>query len=240
MSDRYYSAEPIRTSLVLLQGPEAHHLARVMRVEPGSEVDLFDGQGAEFRAIVEAVHKDRVQLRVLERRAVDRESPRPLILAVALPKGDRQRWLIEKCVELGVQQIIPLVTARGVSRPVDSAVERLRRAVIEASKQCGRNRLMQIAEPRSWAEVVAEPFGDALRLVAHPAAGASAATLDTSTASVVAAVGPEGGFGDDELELARQHRWHFVDLGPRILRIETAAVAIAAAVLLPLRINFQA
>jgi 16S rRNA (uracil1498-N3)-methyltransferase len=99
---------------------------------------------------------------------------------------------------------------------------------------------MQIAEPRSWAEVVAEPFGDALRLVAHPAAGASAATLDTSTASVVAAVGPEGGFGDDELELARQHRWHFVDLGPRILRIETAAVAIAAAVLLPLRINFQA
>ena len=87
---------------------------------------------------------------------------------MALPKGDRQKWLVEKAVELGVTRIVPLRTQRGVAQPVEQALVRLRRAVIEASKQCGRNRLLQIDEPRAWPDFVADAADTPCRLLAHP------------------------------------------------------------------------
>lgn len=237
MSDRYFSTEPILAEQHLLEGPEAHHLARVMRVAVGSEIILFDGRGSEYVARVEAVKKDRVQLQILERREIDRECAVELTLAVSLPKGDRQRWLIEKCVELGVARLIPLMTTRSVAQPLESALERLRRAVIEASKQCGRNRLMEIAEPLAWCDLATQPAVDALRLFAHPESSQSSAPIDLPP-RVLIAVGPEGGFTDDELHLAREHAWRSIALGTRILRIETAAIAVAATVLTPLRFHY--
>ena len=110
MSDRYFVDEPISPGSVVLAGPEAHHLIHVMRAAPGLRVVLFDGSGAEFTAVVQKVGRNEVQLSVLSREEVNRELPLDLTLAVALPKGDRQKWLVEKAVELGVTRIVPLRT----------------------------------------------------------------------------------------------------------------------------------
>jgi 16S rRNA (uracil1498-N3)-methyltransferase len=233
MADRYFVETPIVGPRALLIGDEAHHLLHVMRAKPGQAVIVFDGSGAEFSARVERLGRSEVELAIGERSVVDRESPVELTLAAALPKGDRQRWLVEKAVELGVWRLIPLETSRGVAQPVDKALARLRRAVIEASKQCGRNRLMEIAAARSWESVcsAAEPHG-CMRLMADPSGEVRLADslLSRQAARVQVAIGPEGGWTEEELGLARTQGWEIIGLGPRILRLETAALAIAAVI----------
>jgi 16S rRNA (uracil1498-N3)-methyltransferase len=231
MSDRYFSDTPISGGRATLSGPEAHHLIHVMRAAPGVRVTLFDGGGDECSAIVERVRRADVELSILARHAIDRELPFCLTLAVALPKGDRQKWLVEKAVELGVTRIVPLWTQRSVAQPVEQSLVRLRRAVIEASKQCGRNRLLQIDQPRSWPDLVASAADTPCRLVAHPAAeNQLRPSLNDFAGNVCVAVGPEGGFADEEVAQALAAGWRAVDLGPRILRVETAALMLAAVI----------
>lgn len=234
MSDRYFVDSPIQGGVAVLAGQEAHHLIHVMRIAVGEEVVLFDGSGVEFTGRVERVGRAEVRVAVVAKQEVDRELPFDLTLGVPLPKGDRQKWLVEKAVELGVRRIVPLRTARSVAQPVEHALARLERTVIEASKQCGRNRLLEIEEPSRWAEFVQRTGQDAWRWIAHPG-GQSAQSVGLSSArtlprasTAMVAIGPEGGFGDEEVALALAAGWQPVDLGPRILRIETAAVWLCA------------
>src|SRR5690606_11381994 len=113
MSHRFYLPAARPHSSALLDGPEAHHLLHVMRAAVGDEVTLFDGQGNEFVATVEQLRRSEVLLAVGEGRQVDRELQRRIIVGVALPKGDRQKWLVEKLTELGAARLVPLVTERG-------------------------------------------------------------------------------------------------------------------------------
>ncbi len=237
MSERYFVETPITTDRATLRGPEAHHVIHVMRLKEAARVTLFDGSGSQFTARIERIGRTEVELGILSRDEVDRELPISLVLGVALPKGDRQKWLVEKAVELGVGRLVPLRTARSVARPTRQALERLQRTVIEASKQCGRNRLMEIASPRDWTEFVGTAGSDSLRLFAHPNAPSASATavsavfpIPTGEHVVLLGVGPEGGFTDEEVALAAAAGWQQVDLGPRILRVETAALALAAQV----------
>ena len=234
MADRYYVDQPIAfepggATRVTLAGSEAHHLIHVMRATVGTSVTLFDGGGAEFPAEVQRVGRAEIELAVLQRDEVDRELARYVTLAVALPKGDRQRWLVEKAVELGVAELIPLATTRSVAQPVRHALDRLRRAVVEASKQCGRNRLMRIAEPIDLPALIAATREEPHRWLAHP--GFSDDTeehpLPMPGARVFMAVGPEGGFTAEEVALAAAAGWQPIHLGSRILRTETAALAMA-------------
>jgi 16S rRNA (uracil1498-N3)-methyltransferase len=227
MSSRFFIETPITGQQCRLTGPEAHHLTRVMRGQIGDEITLFDGSGFEFTGKIAGIAKDRVELEIVDRRLVDRELPHSVTLAVALPKGDRQKVLVEKLVELGVTRLIPLVTERGVAQPVESARERLARSVIEASKQCGRNRLMEISPPVDVERLLQSTPETVLRLVAHPG-DRQLAELGSVSGDIVAAVGPEGGFTAEEVSAFDQAGWNRVALGSRILRIETAAMAIAA------------
>jgi 16S rRNA (uracil1498-N3)-methyltransferase len=127
--------------------------------------------------------------------------------------------------------LVPLEAERGVAQPTSSALERLRRGVIEASKQCGRNRLMEIAAPLAAAQFFAAAPKDEHRLIAHPGGEPlQAVTRDPclTGSGVFLAVGPEGGFSDDEVSSAVAAGWRTISLGPRILRVETAAIALAA------------
>ena len=237
MADRYFSAARVTGEHATLAGSEAHHLAHVMRAKAGHEIVVFDGSGAEFRARIEKVGRAEIELAILCARRSIAKSRVALTLGVALPKGDRQRWLVEKAVELGVARVVPLVTERGVGRESAAAIERLSRSVIEASKQCGRNRLMEIAEPQTLAEFVASRPDDALRLIAEPGGASISSVLDERAENrsvpliAVVAVGPEGGFTTAEVATARDALWQAVGLGGDILRVETAALALAAAVI---------
>ena len=168
MPDRYFVETPITGEQVTLTGAEAHHLINVMRARQGAKVILFDGSGCEFLARVERLGRNGVDFSVLGREDVDRELPFGLTLGVALPKGERQKWLVEKAVELGVGRVAPLKTQRAVAQPVQQALDRLRRTVIEASKQCGRNRLMEIGEPLELSDYIDATRDQPCRLFAHP------------------------------------------------------------------------
>ena len=148
MSDLYYVAPEERASLregvAILTDAEARHLTRVMRKKIGDEVSLFDGVGREYLGRIETISRDRVELRVLETREDDREPELALTAIMALPKGDRQKWAIEKLTELGVRRFIPLDAERADVKFDEGVRERLERQTLEASKQSGRLRLMQI------------------------------------------------------------------------------------------------
>lgn len=244
MSERFYRDEPIHGDRATLADQEAHHLLHVMRLKAGARVTLFDGGGAEFDAEVTCCGRREVELAVLARHEIDRELPAPLVVAVAMPKGDRQRWLVEKLTELGATALVPIVTERSVAKLSDSNLAKLRRVVIEASKQCRRNRLMAITEPYDWrrllehevAAQVAPPRGINCRVLAHPEPRAGAALQPSSgppelasdvvgDTAVTLAIGPEGGFTDEEVAEACKHSFSVQPLGKSILRTETAAVA---------------
>lgn len=233
MPDRYFVTPPIQGDRAALCGDEAHHLAKVMRAKPGDEIIVFDGGGSEWLARVAEVRRGEVALDLIERRDGHRELDADLTLAVALPKGERQRWLVEKSVELGVRRLVPLITDRGVAQPVDNALARLRRTVIEASKQCGRNRLMEIAPPESWHEFGARQAAGQVRWMADPLGEELVPCLNGLRAaggrfSLVFAVGPEGGWTEGERHAAASHGWRIVSLGPHLLRVETAALLLAS------------
>jgi len=239
MSDRYFVRRCVDGDRAVLAGAEAHHLIHVMRATPGAQVVLFDGSGAEFTARIERIGRAEVELAILSRRVIDRELAIDVTLGVTLPKGERQKWLVEKAVELGVKRIVPLVTARSVAKPGRQAAARLRRTVVEASKQCGRNRLLEIAEPLLWTEFVAATGGFGCRLLAHPnppepdadAAPATDPLVEVAeSAELVLAAGPEGGFTSEEVATAIDAGWRVIDLGPRMLRTETAAIVLTAMV----------
>jgi 16S rRNA (uracil1498-N3)-methyltransferase len=227
MSERFFVATPITGARATLTDDEARHLASVMRAKIGDRLTLFDGSGAEFVATIERIDKRSVELAVAERREVSCELPCSLTLAVALPKGDRHKWLVEKATELGVSRLVPLVTERGVAQPVEAVLERLARGVIEASKQCGRNRLMEIGQPQTIAQLFDSTPGEATRLFADPA-GVALADHGPLSHNVLVAIGPEGGFAPGEQAAALAAGWQAISLGSRILRVETAALAAAA------------
>ena len=144
MGYRFFVETPIISDRAVLVGPEAHHLQHVMRAAVGDEIVLFDGSGREYAARMDRFKRAAVELAITATHVVDRESGRIVVAGVALPKGDRQRWLIEKLVELGVSHVIPLQTEHSVVHPEERSLSKLQRFVIEASKQCGRNRLMEV------------------------------------------------------------------------------------------------
>ncbi|QDU95323.1 16S rRNA (uracil(1498)-N(3))-methyltransferase [Lignipirellula cremea] len=230
MSQRFFSETPVAGPAIELGPLEAQHLTRVMRAKVGDPLIVFDNSGAEFAAEVASIRRSAVEVRILERREIDRESPCRITIAAALPKGDRQKTMVEKLVELGVSTLVPLETTRQVARLSDNVLDRLRRTVIEASKQCGRNRLMEITEGATLPDWVQAADPQAARWLAHPGGQPlySLATAASPAAGVCCAIGPEGGFTDEEVALAEAAGWRWISLGPRILRVETAAMALAA------------
>jgi 16S rRNA (uracil1498-N3)-methyltransferase len=226
MSDRFYTRSSLAPGEFFLDGPDAHHLATVRRFAAGERIVLFNGDGRDYPAEIMSVGKRSVVLNVLAAVEADRELGFPLVVAAALPKGDRADFLIEKLTELGATRFVPLLTTRSVVQP--RKMEKFERAVIEASKQCGRNVLMAISPPMKWNEFVRAPDLPSLKLLPHTEGGESLCKLPREELrnGVAIAIGPEGGFTPEELEQAAD--WRRVTLGPRVLRVETAALAVAA------------
>jgi 16S rRNA (uracil1498-N3)-methyltransferase len=224
VSDRFFHDGPLGLGEVALVGPEAHHLATVRRFVAGDSVTLFNGDGREFAARIVEADKKRATLRVTAIESPERELGFSLHIASALPKGDRGDFLIEKLTELGVTDFTPLATERAIVKADNAKTDKLRRAVIEASKQCGRNVLMRIHSPARWLDWCVRQTGR--RLIAH-LNQKSEVRSQKSVEAVLVAIGPEGGFTKGEVDAALAAGWELLSLGPRTLRVETAAIAAA-------------
>jgi 16S rRNA (uracil1498-N3)-methyltransferase len=228
MAERFYINCAMSPGPVLLQGAEAHHLAVVCRLRAGDAVCLFNGDGHQYPARIEEVSRREVALQVLAVESPQRELPFRLHLAAPLPRGDRAQLLLEKLTELGVTSFTPLQTTRSVVHPRETKLDKLQRHVIEASKQCGRNVLLEVRPMMAWPAFCRAADLPARRILAHPGGESNRDWSEkTPGGDTVVAVGPEGGFTDEEVALAVDAGWRLLDLGPRILRVETAAMALA-------------
>jgi 16S rRNA (uracil1498-N3)-methyltransferase len=236
VAERFFCPDLPGDGRITLHGDEARHLCRVRRLGVGTAVEVFDGHGFATRAVVRAIAGDSVVLDVVGEPLRDRAAACRLTLAAAVPKGERFDWLVEKVTELGVDRLVPLVTERSVVDPRATKLQRLRRVIVEAAKQCGRNRLMELSPPRTWSQWLAEAADGSPRFVAHPGAPPLVTLPLTGLCrggTARMAIGPEGGFTDSEIETARTAGCRVVGLGATYLRVETAAL-VASAVLLAL------
>ena len=212
-----------------LEGSLAHRLRDVLRLEAGAALAVFDGRGCEHDATLTAVARGGVTLRLGAARAAGAEPPVAITLVGAFPRGRRGDWLVEKATELGVAAFAPLAAERSVLRPGDGRLERWRRIAIEAAEQSGRAVVpaFEPAPPTHGARLIADLGATAT----IPAALASAAPSASLPGGVALYVGPEGGWSPAEREALLAGSARAITLGPRRLRVETAAIVGLAQVL---------
>lgn len=235
MPHRFYSPQIPDAGSVLLEDAEAHHLMHVLRHSVGDAVELFDGLGKSAECRIVSTRKRDVTLEVVTARLDPVSNSKTVILATSVPKGDRFDWLIEKATELGVSRLIPITTQRSVVDPRSSKLEKLRNTVIAACKQSNRNTLMEISPVTPYEHLLRTIEPETVSLIAHPAGGALADLFPpepSGSSRFMAFIGPEGGFSDEEIQAATAVGVRTVGLGSLILRIETAAIAIVARLLM--------
>lgn len=212
-----------------LEGDAANHIARVLRLQQGDALTLFDGRGGEHAASVEGFRKGAVIVAVGDRSTPVRESPLCLTLAQGVSRGERMDWVVQKATELGVTRIVPVLTERTVVRLDTKQAERKRlhwRGIaIAACEQSGRDRLPDIAQPLTLADFLGSLESRASRVLLSPAGKLRLADLPRPDAGVVVLIGPEGGLSEAEQRAALAAGFAAARLGPRVLRTETAAVA---------------
>jgi 16S rRNA (uracil1498-N3)-methyltransferase len=233
MSRRRFFAPPgtfnFSKHSVTLTADEARHLREVLRLKPGDEVSVFDGEGREFRAAVVQARRESAELELKDEIAPARpESPLKITLAVALLKGEKFDLVVQKATELGVYKIVPLMTRHADIKLRDAAdaekrVARWQRIALEAAKQSGRALVPDVDLPTPILSVF-HPSNPCFLFSEKEGHGLPRIETDT----VTAIIGSEGGWSDEELEQARAAGVQIVTLGGRILRAETAAITATA------------
>ncbi|HET8730303.1 MAG TPA: 16S rRNA (uracil(1498)-N(3))-methyltransferase [Moraxellaceae bacterium] len=228
---RFYVPLPLADGCEIpLPDDVAHHLVRVLRAEAGTRLALFNGDGGTWEAELVEVGKKSAVARLLAHTADSRQSPLATHLGQVMSKGDRMDYAIQKATELGVTDITPLTSERcelrlrGEER-ADKKLEHWRRIAISACEQCGRSIPPRIHEPEALSAWSATVKAD-LRLVLAPSV--EGALPDAHVQSVALLIGPEGGLSDTEIAAVRGQGFRPWQLGPRIMRTETAPVAALA------------
>jgi len=225
---RIHTAQALQAGArVELEQRQAHYVARVLRMRAGDALILFNGTGGQYPATLQTVGKNAVVVSTGDFEPLERESPLALHLGIAVSRGDRMDWVVQKATELGVRSITPLTSERTEVRLKGERAEKKLRhwqqVATSACEQCGRNRLPVVNTLQllhDWCERVEAD----VRLVLDPAADSSDPGA-AAPASVALLVGPEGGFSAEEIAAARAAGFHSLLLGPRVLRTETAPLA---------------
>ena len=230
---RLYLDVPLASGrTVSVAGEQARYLSKVLRLEPGARLVVFNGEGGEFEARAEQVKGARVELSLGSFVEPQRESPLRITLAQGLSRGERMDFVIQKAVELGVVAVVPVVTARSVVRLDAARAERRlahwRGVAIGACQQSGRTCLPEVLPPRDFTDFLGSA-ANGENIVLSPDASAAMDAVEAADPRVTVLVGPEGGLTDDELSAAAAAGYLPVRLGPRVLRTETAALAALSA-----------
>ena len=231
MSRRFFDPQSFQAGRPAELGPHAsHHIGKVLRMRPGDALTLFNGHGGEWSATIEAVDKKTVTVLPGAYIAVDRAAPRPVTLGLPLIKGDRMDFAIQKAVEMGASAIRVLESERTEVRlkgeRESKKLEHWRQVAISACEQCGLNRPPVVDGVLSLTTFLDQAQG--LALIAHPGERPLEVEAVRGATTISLLTGPEGGFSDDELAAARRAGFLGFALGERVLRAETAPVALLA------------
>ena len=221
--------DQVNNSLITLDSDESHHLSRVLRLSSGATVFAFDGLGNEYQCEVTEVNKKSVSLSIIEPVTDPVESPLNLTLGQAVLQNDKFDLIVQKATELGVTRIVPLITEFCEFRKVAGNEQRLvrwRKIALEATKQCGRRILTEIAEPQTFTDFCQQQQST-LRLIFSEQGGGKLRSLPEEN-SISVVIGPKGGWSQAELSLASENGFTAIYLGNRILKAETAAITATA------------
>jgi len=228
----------IEENRIVINGSDAHHIARSLRMAEGDEAIICDGEGSEYRCILSRIRDEECECKIIEAIDSGSESPIGITLCMAYPKGDKLETIIQKAVELGCDRIIPFESSRCIKRPKAEKAEkqtaRLQRIAEEAAKQCGRARIPEVVSPLSFKQMLTETKQSELALLCYE--NEDGKTIkdvlknsgEVKTVSII--VGAEGGFSPDEVTEASDAGCLSVSLGRRILRCETAPLFALAAI----------
>jgi 16S rRNA (uracil1498-N3)-methyltransferase len=215
------------TESILLNENASHYLSKVLRMQEGRELIVFNGRGGEYSAQIKEIGKKQIVIQTHQFFADNRQSPLDLHLAIGISRGERMDWVLQKATELGVTRIIPLTTERTEvkikSDKQDKKMQHWQQIIISACEQCQRNLLPELQEPQSiddWLKTVTTDC----RFVLHHRHQQSLANIKKPQ-SVTLLIGPEGGLSEAEITLAENEHFQSLRLGPRVLRTETAPLA---------------
>ncbi len=230
MARFFVDKEKITENTIIIDGADAHHIARSLRMAEGDEAIVCDGEGAEYRTRLIRIRDEECLCEIIEELDSGAEPPVKITLCMAYPKGDKLEVVIQKAVELGVDRIIPFESSRCIKRPKAEKAEkqtaRLSRIAEEAAKQCGRARIPTVTQPMSYSQMLGEATKSDLALFCYEnEEGLTVKDIISGRErpdSIAVIVGSEGGFSPDEAEEAKAVGCVSVSLGNRILRCETA------------------
>lgn len=247
MHQFFVSDEQIGKEYITITGEDVRHIKNVLRMKPGEEVRISNGEGADFFCEIREIHEESVQVRILDKQAQDTELPGRIFLFQAIPKGERMEYVIQKAVELGVYEIIPVEMKYCVVKLDEKKKEKRRtrwQAIAEsAAKQAKRSRIPQIHPVMKYADAVAYARECQVCLVPYEDERGMAGTRELlrrlepgKDISVI--IGPEGGFSEEEIEMVRDDM-EVLSLGKRILRTDTAAITVMSMLMLELEMKAE-
>jgi len=231
MTTRIFQPMPLKSGeTVLLDEKSSHHLIRVLRIQVGEKIILFNGEGGEFESAITAIQRKYVEAVVGAFNPREAESPLWLHLAQGIPRGEKMDYLLQKAVELGVNAITPLLTARCTVKMdgerMEKRIQRWRAIIISACEQCGRNRIPEIFPAMKFSDWLENmPCQNGFVLDPEAASSVKTTIADRLLQKATLLAGPEGGLTADEIAKAKQSGLIPLSLGPRILRTETAGLA---------------
>jgi 16S rRNA (uracil1498-N3)-methyltransferase len=217
---------------VLLPEQAATHLTRVLRLRAGAALTLFNGQGGEYVAELLAIERGAARAAVVQQLPIERESPLRLTLLQGISRGERMDLIVQKATELGIERLVPIAAEHGVVKldPIQGIrrVEHWQAIAISACEQCGRNRVPTIGAVQSLAKALEALPSEGARLLLDPEGAMTLAGVSVAGAASVL-IGPEGGWSESERRLCERAGISACRLGPRVLRTETAPLAVLAA-----------
>ena len=234
---RFWFDGEVRDGLARIEGEEARHAGRVLRLRAGAQIELLDGRGGLYRAVLEEVSAERCTARVAET-LPGREASVCVTLFQGLPKADKMEWILQKATELGVHAVVPVAFSRCVRENAhhpEKTLARWERVVREAAKQCGRGRIPRVEETVTPGALAQRLPGFGCAVTAWEEAGglriADVLRETDPERGVAVVIGPEGGLEAQEVALLQEAGARTVTLGKRILRTETAGLVALASVL---------
>jgi len=240
----YVNKDQIHNDTVIITGSDVNHIKNVLRMKPGDEIIICDGQGKDCYCIINTVSDREIEASVKSVRDTGTELPVKITLFQGIPKSDKMELIIQKAVELGVYEIVPVMTARCVvkysdRKKEDKKISRWQAISESAAKQSQRGIIPEIRPVMSFEEAVKYASGMDLKVIPYENEKGMDATRDTlaklrECRSAGIFIGPEGGYESSEVDLARENGIHPISLGRRILRTETAGLAILSIMMLTL------
>ncbi|MDF2944349.1 MAG: hypothetical protein K0S01_3207 [Herbinix sp.] len=240
----YVNPNQIQGEIVSITGPDVNHIKNVLRMRLGEEIVICNGQGKDCYCIINKVSEGEINAEVQSEQDTGTELKAKITLFQGLPKKDKMELIIQKAVELGIHEIIPVMTKRAVVKLEDKKKEEKKlerwQAIAEgAAKQSGRGIIPRIKSVQSYSEAMKSASGMELGLIPYENAKGMQYTREVMSsldqyASIAVFIGPEGGFEESEIELAKENGIHPITLGKRILRTETAGLAILSMMVLML------